>query len=122
MCQQKSTDMHELGIAFYLIDMVEDLGKQNNLTSVARVKLQLGEVSGVVPTYLLDVWRWAADRTELLHGAQLEIEEVPALTQCLSCNETYATVTYGRTCPYCSSEKTELIQGLEIELAEIEAS
>ena len=49
--------MHELGIAFYLIDMVEDLGKQNNLTSVARVKLQLGEVSGVVPTYLLDVWR-----------------------------------------------------------------
>ncbi len=36
--------MHELGIAFYLIDMVEDLGKQNNLTSVARVKLQLGEV------------------------------------------------------------------------------
>lgn len=113
--------MHELGIAFYLIDMVEDLGKQNNLTSVARVKLQLGEVSGVVPTYLLDVWRWAADRTVLLHGAQLEIEEVPALTQCLSCNKTYATVTYGRTCPYCSSEKTELIQGLEIELAEIEA-
>ncbi len=79
-------------------------------------------IAGVVPTYLLDVWRWAADRTELLHGAQLEIEEVPALTQCLSCNKTYATVTYGRICPYCSSEKTELIQGLEIELAEIEAT
>lgn len=34
--------MHELGIAFYIIDMVEDLGRQNDLTSVARVKLRLG--------------------------------------------------------------------------------
>ena len=54
--------MHELGIAFYIIDMVEDLGRQNDLTSVARVKLRLGEVSGVIPSYLQDVWRWPTAR------------------------------------------------------------
>ena len=96
--------MHELGIAFYIIDMVEDLGRQNDLTSVARV------------------WRWAADRTDLMRAAELEIESVPAITRCLDCDQTYATVEYGRTCPYCASEKTELIQGLELELDEIEAT
>ena len=114
--------MHELGIAFYIIDMVEDLGRQNDLTSVARVKLRLGEVSGVIPSYLQDVWRWAADRTDLMRAAELEIESVPAVTRCLACDRTYATVEYGRTCPYCASEKTELIQGQELELDEIEAT
>ena len=114
--------MHELGIAFYIIDMVEDLGRQNDLTSVARVKLRLGEVSGVIPSYLQDVWRWAADRTDLMRTSKLEIESVPAITRCLDCNRTYATVEYGRTCPYCASEKTELIQGQELELDEIEAT
>ena len=57
-----------------------------------------------------------------MHAAELEIESVPAITRCLDCNRTYATVKYGRTCPYCASEKTELIQGQELELDEIEAT
>ena len=36
--------MHELGIVFYIVDMVEELGKENNLSSVTKVNLRLGEV------------------------------------------------------------------------------
>ena len=114
--------MHELGIVFHMIDTLEEVGRENELTSIVRVQLALGEVSGVLPDYLLDCWRWAADRTELLHGAELEIVEVPAVTVCNACGRTYGTVAYGKTCPHCGSGDTALLHGLEIEIREIEAT
>ena len=44
--------MHELGIVFHIIRTVEDVAKQNDVTRIRRVTLQLGEVSGVVESYL----------------------------------------------------------------------
>ena len=39
--------MHELGIVFHIIRTVEDVARQNDVTRIRRVTLQLGEVSGV---------------------------------------------------------------------------
>ena len=44
--------MHELGIVFHIIRTVEDVARQNDVTRIRRVTLQLGEVSGVVESYL----------------------------------------------------------------------
>ena len=41
--------MHELGIVFHVIRAVEDIGRRQQLTDVASVTLELGQVSGVVP-------------------------------------------------------------------------
>ncbi len=113
--------MHELGIVFHIIDSVERVGRENDLTSVSAVTLELGEVSTVVDTYLQDCWRWAADRSELLRGAELKTEALPAVTQCDACGKTYPTVAHGRICPYCASESTHLLCGSEINIKEIEA-
>lgn len=112
--------MHELGVVFHMIDLLEEVGRENELTSIVRVQLALGEVSGVLPDYLLDCWRWAADRTELLHGAELEIVEVPAVTVCNACGRTYGTVAHGKICPHCGSPDTVLLRGNETELVEVE--
>lgn len=114
--------MHELGIVFHVVDSIERVGRENNLSSVSSVTLELGEVSGVIDTYLLDCWRWAADKSELLRGAELLIEPIPARTVCNACGTTYGTVEHGRTCPACGSEDTVLVQGNEIEIKQIEAS
>jgi len=113
--------MHELGIVFHIIRHVEDVGKENSLHSVSAVLLELGEVSGIVDTYLIDCWRWAADKSELLANAVLKIEKLPAVTLCEACGRTYPTVEHGRICPYCGSEKTCLLTGNEINIKEIEA-
>ena len=63
--------MHELGIVFHIIRTVEDVARQNDVTRIRRVTLQLGEVSGVVESYLQDCWKWAAAKSELLPGAVL---------------------------------------------------
>ena len=44
--------MHELGIVFHIIRTVEDVARQNDVTRIRRVTLQLGEVSGVVESSL----------------------------------------------------------------------
>lgn len=113
--------MHELGIVFHLIDMVEDLGKENDLTHVGSVTLTLGEVSGVVPEYLQDCWKWAVAKTDIMKECELKIDPVDAVTLCNSCKKEYPTVEYGKTCPYCHSEDTYLLRGQEMELKEIEA-
>ncbi len=111
--------MHELGIVFHMIDLLEEVGRENGLTSITRVTLSLGEVTGVIPSYLDDCWRWAVDRTELLAGAELEVIPVPAVTVCNACGRTYATLQHGRICPYCASDNTELLRGLEIEVESV---
>ena len=57
--------MHELGIVFHIIRTVEDVARQNDVARIRRVTLQLGEVSGVVESYLQDCWKWAAAKSEL---------------------------------------------------------
>ena len=111
--------MHELGIVFHMIDLLEEVGAENQLTSIERVTLSLGEVTGVIPSYLLDCWRWAADRTELLAGSELEVIPVSAVTVCNTCGRTYPTLEHGKICPHCSSSDTELLHGLEIEVESV---
>ena len=40
--------MHELGIVFHIADSLLAVGRENNLTSISSVTIELGEVSGVV--------------------------------------------------------------------------
>ena len=103
--------MHELGIVFHIIRTVEDVARQNDVTRIRRVTLQLGEVSGVVESYLQDCWKWAAAKSELL----------PGVTVCEDCGQQYPTVQFGRTCPHCQSPRTHLLQGHEMLIKEIEA-
>ena len=111
--------MHELGIVFHMIDLLEEVGRENQLTSIERVTLSLGEVTGVVPHLLDDCWRWAADRTDLLRGAELEVVPVKAVTVCNACGRTYDTLEQGKICPTCGSADTELLHGLEIEVESV---
>lgn len=113
--------MHELGIVFHVIDNLEEVGKENRLTSIANVVLQIGEVSGVVPAYLQDCWKWAAAKSALLKEARLTVESIEAVTFCEDCGRTYGTVEHGRTCPYCSGGNTYLVTGNEFMIKEIEA-
>ena len=92
--------MHELGIVFHTIRTIEEVAAEQGLTRVGSVTLELGEV---------------------LRGAPLKIETLPAVTHCEGCGENYPTVRHGRTCPYCGSEKTWLLRGNEISIKEIEA-
>ena len=112
--------MHELGIVFYIIRDVKKAAREHAVSKVSGVVMQIGEVSTIVPDYLQDCWRWAADKEKLLHGAALKIQMIPARTYCEDCHREYATVAHGKICPHCGSEHTCLLSGNEVEIKEIE--
>ncbi len=111
--------MHELGIVFHIIKQVEEVCVKNKVSSVASVTMQFGEVSGIVPDYLTDCWKWACEKSEYLKGTRLLYETLPAVTMCNSCSKTYSTIQYGKKCPYCNSDDTYLQSGNEIIIKEI---
>ena len=113
--------VHELGIVFYIIDDAKKAATDNGLTSVRRVTLDLGEVSGVVPDLLQDAWTWACRREPMMEGCELEVCEKEAASVCEACGTEYGTVAYGRICPACGSERTHLLHGREVMIREIEA-
>ena len=91
--------MHELGIVFHIIRTVEDVAKQNDVSRIRRVTLQLGEVSGVVESYLQDCWKWAAAKSEILPGAVLAVETIPAVTLCEDCGQQYPPCSMAESAP-----------------------
>ena len=112
--------MHELGVVFHIMDEVEEVAAQNQVSTITRVTLQLGEVSTVIPSYLTDCWMWARAKHKLLTKAELSIEPIEALTYCESCQKTYPTIRYKKICPYCGGADTWLFQGNEFMIKEIE--
>ena len=74
------------------------------MSHVNAVVMNIGEVSTIVPDYLTDCWRWAADKEDMLRGCELRIHTSPAVTHCDGCG----------------SENTWLLRGNEVEIKEIE--
>ena len=112
--------MHELGVTFHIMDHLEKVAEENQVTHIHSVTLELGEVSTVIESYLQNCWTWAAKKRPRFADAKLIVETLPAITYCESCEKTYPTVEYGKICPYCGSERTYLVQGSEFNIKEIE--
>ena len=114
--------MHELGIVFSIIRDVKQTAQEHDVKHISAVVMDIGEVSTVVPEYLTDCWRWAADKEEILRGCELRINTIPAVTHCSGCGKEYGTVAHGKKCPHCGSTDTWLLKGNEIEIKEIEVN
>ena len=113
--------MHELSIVTYVIEQVEEIAKENQLTDIESVTLEFGEVSGIEPEYLLDCWNWYAKKPPLIEPTKFLYDTIPAVTWCTACKRPYPTIQYGKTCPHCGSGETWLQQGNEMNIKQIVA-
>lgn len=112
--------MHELGVVFHCIKEVNEIAAENKVSRVSSVTIQLGEVSTVIPYLFEDCWKWAVKKETVLKDCRIKIEIIPAVTFCEDCKQEYPTVQHGKTCPYCGSLNTYLVQGNEFMIKEIE--
>lgn len=113
--------MHELGIAFHIVKEVDAFAKERKIEHIDGVTIELGEVSGVVPQYLTDVWEWACEhRSEHMKGCKLKIIELKAISYCQDCKETYNTIPFGRKCPKCGGGNTYLVEGNEAKIQSVQ--
>ena len=111
--------MHELSIAYSLVETAVAAAQANNIIKVDTVHMKLGQLSGVVKESLLFAYDIAAANT-LLTGSTLAIQELPVVVNCSHCQQkrTLPNAQY-LCCPVCETPTAEIIQGKEIELVSL---
>lgn len=108
--------MHELSIAYSLVQMAIQTAEQNNLKKVDELHLKLGVFSGVVKEALQFSFDIATEGTKL-EGARLMIDEVPVKIYCANCEKEYVLPKpIPMKCPECNMSTNDLLEGKEIEL------
>lgn len=112
--------MHELGIIYQVIRTVDEVKKQQKLSEIERITLQIGEMSDVVPKFIEEAWN-AARQTTGYGKTELVVETISARAKCKKCNYTDLVKKLGLKCPVCSSTEFEIVSGREFMIKEITA-
>ncbi|MEU9335574.1 hydrogenase maturation nickel metallochaperone HypA [Streptomyces sp. NPDC048290] len=112
--------MHEMSIALAVIEQVEEAaGRAGDVTAVRTVRLQVGELAGVVPEALAFSFELACAGT-LLEGAELVAETVPGRARCAPCDHEWAVGMPPRlSCPRCRGSGTDLLSGRELRITSV---
>ena len=112
--------MHELSIAMEILEIVEGEAVKHGATVVRQVNLRVGDLSGVETESLAFSFDAVKGEKDLTRGAVLAIERLPVKIRCTPCNEVFAGTGHMVICPRCEGFETELLQGEELEIGEIE--
>ncbi|MFD7834238.1 hydrogenase maturation nickel metallochaperone HypA [Streptomyces sp. NPDC059761] len=112
--------MHEMSIAMAVVGQVEEAAEAGGATAVTSVRLQVGELAGVVPDALAFCFELACAGT-LLEGAELVTESVAARAHCRSCTGDWAVGMPPRlVCPGCGqATEVELLTGRELQILSV---
>lgn len=111
--------MHEMSVAQDIIEIVRDHVPQGAEEKVKKIRLKIGELSGIVPDSLL--FCFDILKTESGHrNASIDIEYVPITARCRLCDKT-SQLEYGiYFCLSCHSSDIELLTGKELNIVDVE--
>ncbi len=104
--------MHELALTRSLIDLVEKESEKQGFKRALEIRLRLGEYSGVIPDYILDLFPYASKGTAA-EGAALVFEKVPACFVCPDCGYEGAVDRSAARCPGCGGTALKMTRGRE---------
>lgn len=112
--------MHELGIVYEVIKIVDQFVDENNLSKVDKIILEIGQLSQAIPRFIEECYPAAVSETKY-EDTKLEIIVLKAKATCKDCDETYNIIEHRKICPTCSGESYQLISGQEFNIKEIVA-
>ena len=113
--------MHELGLAEETLRLALAEAERQGGHRIHAFHLEVGSFSGVVA----DALRFALETIITgtpAEGAQIAIDEIPAVGYCTHCARTFAVDGPGYACPRCGRICPELIQGRELRLVSMKVS
>ena len=110
--------MHELGIVMEIVRVVDEFAKEQDITKVETIVLQIGELSGVVPEFIKECFPAAIYGT-FMEDTALEIEIIPGNARCHSCNTIFNVIQREGRCSKCGSRDFDILSGQEFFIKEI---
>lgn len=112
--------MHELGLCDAVVRIMDDMLRKEAMEGASRVVLEIGELSGVVASFMETSWTAVTVGTKY-ESTELQIEMIPGIAECMNCGKKVRAAMYDLKCPYCGSEKLKPVSGTDMTIREIEA-
>ena len=113
--------MHEMSIAQSLVDILKEEMVKNHARVLKSVRLNVGQLSAVVPDSLSFCFEVLTKKTEL-EGAELVMDIIPLEGLCKECKETFHIKDYAFQCPKCGGKEINTIAGQDLSIVEIEVN
>ena len=104
--------MHELAVTRSLVDLVQTESERQGFTTALEIRLKVGEYSGIVPDYILDLFPYASKGTAA-EGATLFFETLPASFRCAGCGYEGPVNRRDARCPSCGGTALRMTAGRE---------
>jgi len=111
--------MHEMSIAQGLLDIIKEEMEKHHATVLRSVRLNIGQLSAIVPESLSFCFEVMTTGTEL-EGARLDMEIIPLRGICRACKREFEIENYAFMCPHCHSRDIETVSGQELSIVEME--
>lgn len=111
--------MHEMSLAQSIVEIVENVSKQNGNKPVVSITLKIGELSGVEIQSLMQSFKIAALDT-VMENATINIESPEGTAWCMLCAKTVPLHKIGDACPECGGFQLKINGGNEFRVSELE--
>lgn len=111
--------MHELSLAHNVLEIVQQYVPPEDAHTVKTVRMKIGELSGVVVESLEFCFEAITTGTSL-HGARLDVEQIPLRSECRQCATLFRVEQNNFRCPSCGSSNLTIVSGRELQVTEIE--
>ena len=112
--------MHEMSITVNVISIVTDQMKKNGATKLNKLKVKVGRMTAVEPDSLRFCFEVCIKGTPI-EGAILDIEEVPIMGRCDTCDSNFRMENYFiSTCPDCGGAAADIVSGRELDIVSME--
>jgi hydrogenase nickel incorporation protein HypA/HybF len=119
-CSMKWTNpVHELAICQSLLQQVEEIAQERRATTVTRITVSIGPLSGVEANLLSQAFPLAAAGS-IARDAELVIETLPVRVKCEQCGAETEARPNRLLCGACGDYHTRLLSGDEMLLASLE--
>ncbi|MFE4590105.1 hydrogenase maturation nickel metallochaperone HypA/HybF [Streptomyces laurentii] len=111
--------MHEMSVALAVVDQIETAARSRGAEGVDSVRLEVGELAGIVADSLHFCFGLACAGT-VVEGAELTTRTVPGTARCAPCSRLWPVGMPPRLlCPGCGGAAVELVSGRELRIREV---
>lgn len=111
--------MHEYSIVSSLLEVCKEVAMKNQATSVNKVVLKVGRLSGIETHFLINCFDAFKEHT-ICHDAELVLEVCEVKIHCNDCQKINIITNNTFYCPLCNSGNTSMISGQELLVQSIE--
>lgn len=112
--------MHEFSIVQALMDQCEGLAAENHATSISRVEVKVGILSGVEPELLQRAFDTFKETSTICRQAQLVLQHQPLVGQCRQCGTQQQMNGFGQVCASCHDSLLTVVEGDALMLMQLE--